>query len=432
MTPNALNGHNLNGRILNSRALNGHGQVTSQQGVHHHHHHHHSHSAKEYVSSPVPDLWITGIGSQYPPYLITPEKFVNYAKRFHDVEKPVLARLLKLTLNSGIDTRASSMDFETGFGCQAEVPTIDQLDSRFRQVGVDLTVQACRKALRDWGADAEGITHVIGVTVGTVSLPGYDYLVARRLGLGYHVENMFLNGVGCAGSVSLMRVAASTAIAATARKRPARILCFASEVCTMYLRHQYAEAEAASDLENMDIAGAIFGDAASAFVLCNEYGLEDPDQAKFQLLDWERMTVPETIHHMGAMVKTTGFTSIISKQVPDLTKQAVRPLWDRLLPSYREKVGLPGLDISDFDWALHPGGESIINNVKDTMGLTDKQIRATRQIYRTRGNTGSPTAICVLDLLRNMGVGSDHVVALSFGPGLASEMAFLRRCRVDQ
>ncbi|KAL0934959.1 chalcone synthase B [Colletotrichum truncatum] len=390
------------------------------------------HSDTEFSASPVPDLWITGIGSQYPPYLIPPETFVNYAKRFHDVEKPVLARLLKLTMTSGIETRASTMDFETGFGCHTEIPTIDQLDARFRKVGVDLTVQACRKALRDWGGNAEDITHVIGVTVGTLSLPGYDYLVARKLGLGYHVENMFLNGIGCAGSVALMRVAGNIATAAAARKRPARILCFASEVCTMYLRHQYAEAEASSDLENMDIAGAIFGDAASAFVLCNEYGLDDPEQAKFQLLEWERMTVPETIHHMGAMVKTTGFTSIITKQVPDITKSAVQPLWNRLLPSYREKVGLPTLKVSDFDWALHPGGETIINNVKDSMSLTEEQLRATRQIYKTRGNTGSPTAICVLDLLRNMGPGSDHVVATSFGPGLASEMAFLRRCRPEE
>ncbi|KAH9230314.1 hypothetical protein K456DRAFT_1843353 [Colletotrichum gloeosporioides 23] len=387
---------------------------------------------KELSHSPVTGLWITGIGSQYPPYLIPPETFVNWAKKFHDIEKPVLARLLKLTMSSGIETRASTMDFETGFGCQPEVPTIDELDARFRKVGVDLTVQACRKALRDWGGDPDEITHVVGVTVGSLSLPGYDYLVARRLGLGYHVENMFLNGVGCAGSVALMRVAANIAMAATSRKRPARILCFASEVCTMYLRHQYAEAEVATDIENMDIAGAIFGDAASAFVLCNDDGLDDLTQAKFQLLEWERMTVPETIHHMGAMVKTTGFTSIISKQVPDIAKQSVRPLWDKLLPSYREKVGHPELETSDFDWALHPGGESVINNVKDSMGLDDHQIRATRHIYRTRGNTGSPTAICVLDQLRNMGVGSENVVAVSFGPGLASEMAFLRRCEIDQ
>lgn len=40
-------------------------------------------------SSPVPDLWITGIGSQYPPYLHPPENFTNFAAKFHDIERPV-------------------------------------------------------------------------------------------------------------------------------------------------------------------------------------------------------------------------------------------------------------------------------------------------------------------------------------------------------
>lgn len=41
------------------------------------------------TSSPVPDLWITGIGHQYPPYLHPPEKFIDFAARYHDIEKPV-------------------------------------------------------------------------------------------------------------------------------------------------------------------------------------------------------------------------------------------------------------------------------------------------------------------------------------------------------
>jgi type III polyketide synthase len=83
----------------------------------------------------------------------------------------------------------------------------------------------------------------------------------------------------------------------------------------------------------------------------------------------------------------------------------------------------------DFDWALHPGGEAVIDNVKDTMGLTEHQLRATREIYKTRGNSSSPTVLIVLDKLRSMGRGSDQVIATSFGPGLTIEMAMLRRCR---
>jgi type III polyketide synthase len=225
-----------------------------------------------------------------------------------------------------------------------------------------------------------------------------------------------------------MRVAAQVACAATLLKKPARILCFSCELNTPYVRHQYAEAEAAIDLDNMDIAGSLFSDAAGAFVLCNEYGLDDVNQAKFQLLDWERAVTPDTLHNMGAMIRATGYSSIITRQVPHLTRKAVPPLFEKCFDRYRKKTGQHDLTMYDLDWALHPGGMAIIDSVKDELKLTEEQIRATRQIYRTRGNSGSPTVLCVLDLLRTMAEGKDNVVAVAFGPGLGTEMAFLKRC----
>ncbi|KKY29285.1 putative chalcone synthase b [Diaporthe ampelina] len=245
----------------------------------------------------VPGLWITGLGSQYPPYLHSPERFIEFANRFHNSERPVLKKLLRLTVNCGIDTRASTLDLEHGFGCQDQIPSIVDLDNWFRKFGVDLTTQACRKAMREWGGDQEDITHTIAFNSGVQSFPGYDYLVARKLGLSYDVENIFLQGVGCAGGLSIMRVAAQIASAATLMGKPARILCFSCELNTPYTRHQYAEAEAATDLQNMDIAASLFSDAAAAFVLCNDAGLDTPGAAKFQLLDWERQVTPDTLHN---------------------------------------------------------------------------------------------------------------------------------------
>ena len=104
-------------------------------------------------------------------------------------------------------------------------------------------------------------------------------------------------------------------------------------------------------------------------------------------------------------------------------------MFQQLLPSFQDKVGNQDLDIPDFDWALHPGGEAIIEGAKEMLELTENQLRASREIYKTRGNSSSPTVLAVLDKLRTMGRGRDHVVATSFGPGLAIEMAMLRRCR---
>jgi len=399
---------------------------------------------------PVPGLWITGIASQYPPYLLGPEKLDEFAKRFFDVEKPGLKKLLDINKASGIETRASVADYKDGFASRPEPPSITELDTFYRKAGVDLAAQACRKAMREWGGRPSDVTHTVAVTCTNQGNPGYDLLVARRLGLPHTVQRVLLHGVGCAGGLAVMRVAAQLACAATARGKPARVLAYACELCTPNVRHDLAEAEACADPKDVSIAGVLFADGAAAFVLCNDLGLQfplpqraddederDDDGAEatplFQLLEWgSGNTIPDTTQHMGFYAVPTGFRTVLTRDVPLFTKTAIEPLFRELVPSYREKVGFSEdlLDVKDFDWALHPGGEAIIHGAAELLGLTTEQLRATREIYRTRGNSSSPTVLAVLDLLRKTGGrGKDHVVATSFGPGLAIEMSLLRRCR---
>lgn len=114
-------------------------------------------------------------------------------------------------------------------------------------------------------------------------------------------------------------------------------------------------------------------------------------------------------------------------------------MFERLLPSYEEQLTshsraggqlLSPLGIGDFDWALHPGGRAIIDGVAEVLQLSEDQLQASREIYRTRGNSSSASVLIVLDRLRSQSKKA-HVVATSFGPGLAIEMALLRRCQVD-
>lgn len=37
---------------------------------------------------PAPALYITGLGSQYPPYLLGPEEFEKFTARFYDMSRP--------------------------------------------------------------------------------------------------------------------------------------------------------------------------------------------------------------------------------------------------------------------------------------------------------------------------------------------------------
>jgi type III polyketide synthase len=119
---------------------------------------------------------------------------------------------------------------------------------------------------------------------------------------------------------------------------------------------------------------------------------------------------------------------VLNRAIPRHTTKAVRRMFDKLVPEYSADVGLDFLEPADFDWALHPGGNAIIKGVNASISLSDEHLRATNEIYRTRGNSSSPTVLIVLDMLRSMGKGREHVVAASFGPGLSIEMAMLRRC----
>ncbi|EGD95446.1 hypothetical protein TESG_02927 [Trichophyton tonsurans CBS 112818] len=391
--------------------------------------------ASKCANSPLvaPGLFIVSLGSQYPPYLLNHEKLTCFAERFYDIRRPGLRKLLQINASTGIETRSSIRCYETGFACDSVPPSIADLDELFRRDGVDLTVQACMKAMKEAGVLPEQITHTVGVTCTNQGNPGYDLLVNEKLGLPERTSRILLHGVGCAGGLSIMRVASQVACGETMRKRPACILAYACELCTPNVRHDLAEAEQCTDLSKVNIAGALFSDAAAAFILCNRTALEGINASPiFELIEWDYALIPDTMQHLTSYTDPYGFRSVLTKDIPTYARAAIGPMFHRLLPSYEEQVFAADMQLGvvNFDWAVHPGGKALIDGIQETMQLTEDQLRASREIYRTRGNSSSPTILSVLDRLRTYEKKRGHVVAASFGPGMAIEMVMLKRCEV--
>ncbi|KAF1938998.1 polyketide synthase PksE [Clathrospora elynae] len=292
----------------------------------------------------------------------------------------------------------------------AEPPAIDELSLIFRTTGVDLTVSACTKALQEACLVASDVTHVVAVTCSDQSTPGYDLFVCQKLGLQPGVQRVMLQGVGCAGGLAALRAAADIAAAASQRGRPARILVFACELCTL------------------------FSDAAAALVVCNGFAVGEKQKPIFEIMEGASMLVPETSAQMSSNVMKNGMIATITKDVPKIAVSAISPMFEQLrhtLGISNNPSPLARLQPAGFDWAIHPGGAAILRGAKQAMHLTDDHIRASLEIYRTRGNSSSPTVLVVLDSLRRMGRGRDNVVATSFGPGLTIEMCIMKRCRHD-
>ena len=213
-------------------------------------------------------------------------------------------KLLAINRKTGIQTRAAVSDYNQDFTTNSNPPTIVDLDENFRSIGVDLATRACEKALHDAGLVPEDITHTVAVTCTNQGSPGYNLLVHEKLGLRPDVDHTLLHGVGCAGGLSIMRVAAQLALASTARGRPARVLAFACELCTPNVWSELAAAEKSS-AEDVCVAGALFSDGAAAFVLTNDIG-KGRRKAKFQLLAFDNAVLPRTMSHMSYFVQDSG------------------------------------------------------------------------------------------------------------------------------
>ena len=123
-----------------------------------------------------------------------------------------------------------------------------------------------------------------------------------------------------------------------------------------------------------------------------------------------------------------GFKLSLSREIPQRAVSAIGQAFNCMFKTFSKHTENP-LKPQDFDWALHPGGLSILRGAEVNMGLSEDHLRASYDVYKQRGNASSVTILAILGRLRDMGAGRDGVVACSFGPGLMIEMATLLRSR---
>lgn len=117
-----------------------------------------------------------------------------------------------------------------------------------------------------------------------------------------------------------------------------------------------------------------------------------------------------------------------------MTGAAVKPAFEDLLAS------LPDLPAeyqnpADFDWAMHPGGATILSGAEKAMDITPEHMRASYDTYMNHGNSSSATIFSVMNRLRSRDMDAvapnghvkDFVVGCAFGPGITVEMCMLKR-----
>jgi alkylresorcinol/alkylpyrone synthase len=255
----------------------------------------------------------------------------------------------------------------------------DSRIARFTKWSIELSSQAITRALEKAGLSKDAISGLVVNTCTGYICPGIATYLIEKLGLERNTRVYDLVGSGCGGAIPNLEVAE-----AFLRNSPGRVIVSVSvEICS-------ATFQIGDDLSLL-VSNALFGDGASAAVLWDyPKGLE--------LIASSSYYVPEDRDAIRYIHKNGHLHNQLSTNLPHLVKHAVAKVVQSLLEPRSLKVD----DIKH--WALHTGGEKIINTIKSEIGLSETQLRATRKILSEYGNMSSPTVWFVMNEMLHEGI----------------------------
>ena len=355
---------------------------------------------------------ILGIGTALPETIVGQDEAERAARTLFEragASADTVARLFRL---AGVRTRrlvfppAAILEWMDRFGVPEAASIGCGPGTAFRmqmygEEALRLALDASRRALGKSEMDPRAITHLVTVSCTGFNAPGLDVRLLEGLGLRPDTERLHVGFMGCHGAVNGMRAAR----AFTAADPAARVLLCAVEVCSIHFTCD-------TDRENY-MGNALFSDGAAALV-----GGACPGRGPWRLVATGSCLLPDSSGDMTWRIGDHGFEMRLTKRVPRLIR-------DHLRPWFEQWLGKSGLRIGDVgSWAIHPGGPRIITAAEEALGLAPGTASVSRDVLSELGNMSSPTILFILDRLAASGA-PKPCVALGFGPGLVAEAALL-------
>ncbi|RYY38379.1 MAG: type III polyketide synthase [Chitinophagaceae bacterium] len=277
-------------------------------------------------------------------------------------------------------------------------PALEQRMAVYHKQAPLLSVDAIRECLQHkW--EARSITHLITVSCTGMSAPGLDLQVLELMDLRPDIFRTSVNFMGCYAALHGLRIAD----ALCASDKNARVLVVCTELCTLHFQREATPDNIASSL--------LFGDGSAALLLAHD----GHDGAGLIVDGFHSEVVPKGRRDMAWELSSSGFLMTLSGYVPDLIEEDFRAITDRALA----RQGLSSDDVTH--WCLHPGGKRILDAVDKSMGFTDGQLQASRDVLQECGNLSSATLLFVLKRMLDSGAPVPRLFGAAFGPGLTME-----------
>ena len=236
------------------------------------------------------------------------------------------------------------------------------------------------------------ITHLIMTTCTGFYAPGLDIEVVEHYGLKSSVERTIVGFMGCYAAMNALKLARHI----VRSEERAHVLILNLELCTLHLKQ--------TDSVEQMLSFLIFADGCSASIVsAHPKGIE--------LQSFYSAVMPDSGNQITWSIGGSGFDMTLSGKVPATIVAG--------LPTCLPEI-LAGNDADTFrHWAVHPGGRTILDAVRDGAGIAEDALKSSRAVLRDFGNMSSATLMFVLKDIMSQGQGRG--CGMAFGPGLTVE-----------
>jgi len=332
---------------------------------------------------------ILSLATAVPPQVVEQHEAKARAREAFGGKKALFDRLAGVFDNAGIARRHIVAPQDWYMGDHGWRDRNDLYLEASQKMFVDAASAAIEKA----GLEPHEIDGIVTVSTTGIATPSLEARVGPRMGLRSDARRVPVFGLGCAGGVNGLAIAARMANA-----EPGKTWLFVTiETCSISIRLDSNDPAAV-------VATALFGDGAAAAVLrSGEHSLARITGSAEKL--W-----PDTQRIMGWDVEDPGLAVVFDRAIPPFIESELAQAVDEMCAS----LGIQRADIDRF--CCHPGGVKVIDAIETALGLNQGELNLEREVLRDYGNMSAPTVMFVLERLIERGL-PKRVMMTAFGPG---------------
>lgn len=271
----------------------------------------------------------------------------------------------------------------------------------------NMAISAC---LDGRSADEVGAL-IYGSCTGFPAGPAMPHYLARILNLKPSTYYINIAAQGCESGFPGLKRAYDFVMT---EEKPALVVN-----CELSCLTYYPEPAGRPDRENnyeLLRANSIFADAAA----CALVGSDNDPRHPF-IIDTETYTDTAYLNDLGYVWRNGRLRVLLSRRVPELAPLVVKPAVEAVLQRQR-------LNISDIDWwVIHAAGGSVLDNIRDALGIAEEKVNLSRETLREFGNTSSTSVGITGKRLMSQAINpGDYAAVLSIGPGMTGGMTLLK------